>query len=551
MKIAENAPIGIVGGGAMGRGIAAVAAAEHPVLIYDADSAAAEKAVETAQASLARRAAKGKLANADSAIARLRPAESIKELADCAVVIEAVVENEEVKREVFSRLESACAPAAILASNTSSLSIARLAAGLRHPERVGGMHFFNPPTAMKLVEIVRAQTTSAEVAAALRDLAASWGKTPIIVANTPGFVANRVARPFYGEALRMLEEGIADVRCIDDCLTAAGFPLGPFQLMDLIGNDVNLATSESVFRGLYYDPRFRPSPLQREMVDANLLGRKTGMGFYDYKTDPPTPRDFGFKTPCLAADNNKPEEITVYGHAKDFAEGRQFAAMIAALAGKRGIKVKQAPPFESDDGKVCGVRCHSALLINGGGKTASASGVEIWTDDLQNNAGQERFKFWSEDNSGLALLDFAGRRVDDVVYPVAVDRFADAGAIAVAPGPPKTAAAAAADAACLLHAVGVKRVYRIADAPGLIILRTIAALVNCVADAAYFRVAGEDEINAALRAGFNFPDCVVRWDHKIGFSHLTGTIRGLFEFYGEERYRPSPRRAALIDGEKQ
>jgi len=281
--------IGIVGAGTMGRGIAYVAITHgDPVALYDVAPEALEGAAAQIAAWLQEAAGKGRLdpEEAGRARERLRLCAALEELAGAAVVIEAAPEDLALKQEIFRRLDAICPPETLLASNTSSLSITAIGAVTRRPERVAGMHFFNPAPVMRLVEIVRGLATAEETVRALADLARRWGKTPVVVKDTPGFIVNRVARPFYLEALRIVGEGIADPPTVDRLVRALGFRMGPFELMDLIGLDVNLAVSESVYRGFFEEPRFRPHPLQRQMVQAGRLGRKVGKGWYDYGDRP-------------------------------------------------------------------------------------------------------------------------------------------------------------------------------------------------------------------------------------------------------------------------
>jgi 3-hydroxybutyryl-CoA dehydrogenase len=287
--------VGVVGAGAMGRGIAQVAAAAgHRVLLSDAIAAVVDRARDTINAGLARDVAKGRLeqSRADALLARIENVGAMPDgasaFSECGIVIEAVAEDLGVKRALFAALERVVARETILATNTSSLSIAAIAAATTHTDRVVGMHFFNPAPLMALVEIVPAITTSPDVTERTRQLAVEWGKTTVVATDTPGFIVNRVARPFYGEALRILEEGIADVATIDWSMREiGGFRMGPFELMDLIGNDVNFAVTTSVFEGFFYDPRYRPSLMQRRLVDAGLLGRKRERGYYDYRAGAP------------------------------------------------------------------------------------------------------------------------------------------------------------------------------------------------------------------------------------------------------------------------
>ena len=289
--------VGVVGAGAMGRGIAQVAAAAgHHVLLSDADAGVVERARDTIRSGLARDVAKGRLdqPRADALLARIESVGAtslgVGAFAECGLVIEAVVEDLSVKRTLFAALEGVVDREAILATNTSSLSIAAIGAATTHADRVVGMHFFNPAPLMALVEIVPAITTTPEIAERTRALAVAWGKTTVVATDTPGFIVNRVARPFYGEALRILEEGVADVATIDWAMRdVGGFRMGPFELMDLIGNDVNFAVTTSVYDGFFQDPRYRPSLIQRRLVDAGLLGRKRERGYYDYRAGAPAP----------------------------------------------------------------------------------------------------------------------------------------------------------------------------------------------------------------------------------------------------------------------
>jgi 3-hydroxybutyryl-CoA dehydrogenase len=292
MPLNTDTVVGVVGAGAMGSGIAQVAAAAgHRVVLADAMQGATEGARGKLGLALEKQVEKGKVDRneADRLLGRidfvwepLRDDYSV--FSRCGLVIEAIVEDLEAKRDLFRRLEGPLSQAAILATNTSSLSVASLASVCSAPERVVGLHFFNPAPVLPLVEVVPWLGGDPIVASSSYALMREWKKTPVLASDTPGFIVNRIARPFYGEAIRLLEEGVADVATIDWAMTEYGkFRMGPFELMDFIGNDVNYAVTRTVFESMFYDPRYKPSLTQRRMVEAGFLGRKTGRGYYDHR----------------------------------------------------------------------------------------------------------------------------------------------------------------------------------------------------------------------------------------------------------------------------
>ncbi|MCB0291948.1 MAG: 3-hydroxybutyryl-CoA dehydrogenase [Calditrichaeota bacterium] len=288
--------IGVLGAGTMGQGIAQVAAtAGHAVVLYDSSRTALENARSGLSAILQRQVDKKRMSqsSADGILGRINFAHDPYKFATCGLIIEAIVEDLAVKRNVYSQVESIVPPDCILASNTSSLPIAAIGASCDKPERMLGAHFFNPAPLMPLVEIIPGVASAADVVQATCRLIDRWGKTTVLAKDTPGFIVNRVARPFYGEALRLLEEGMADVATIDWAMKEiGGFRMGPFELMDFIGNDINYAVTETVFAAFFYDPRYRPSFTQKRLVEAGYLGRKTGRGHYDYRpgAENPAPR---------------------------------------------------------------------------------------------------------------------------------------------------------------------------------------------------------------------------------------------------------------------
>ncbi|MFL5764046.1 MAG: 3-hydroxyacyl-CoA dehydrogenase NAD-binding domain-containing protein [Bacteroidia bacterium] len=278
--------IGIIGSGAMGAGIAQVAAtAGHTVIVYDNNQQALDKAKANLDSTLKKLVEKQKIneSAANGIIDRTRYASDLKEFRDCSLVIEAIVENLDVKQKLFSDLETIVKPDCILATNTSSLSIASIASACKNADRVIGIHFFNPAPLMPLVEIIPGIMTEKNVTDVSKRLIDSWGKVTVLTKDTPGFIVNRVARSFYGESIRIYEEGIADFATIDWALkTHGGFKMGPFELMDFIGNDINFKVTESVWTQFFFEPRFKPSLTQKRLYEAKLFGRKTGRGYYNY-----------------------------------------------------------------------------------------------------------------------------------------------------------------------------------------------------------------------------------------------------------------------------
>lgn len=285
MTTSTFSTVAVLGSGTMGGGIAQVCAVRgFPTILYDITSEIVNGGWRKIQASIQKGVSLGKMPMeaGEAALARLHATAVLADCASADLVIEAAPEDIELKRDLFRRLEAVLAPSALLASNTSSLSITALAGATQRPSQFLGLHFFNPPHLMALVEVVRGDRTSDMTVQAGLEFVRALGKTPVVCKDTPAFIVNRVARPFYGEAFRLLGENAADAATIDGLMKSLGFKMGPFELMDLIGIDVNLAVTQSVYHAFFEDPRYRPHPIQQRMVEAGMLGRKTKQGFYPY-----------------------------------------------------------------------------------------------------------------------------------------------------------------------------------------------------------------------------------------------------------------------------
>jgi 3-hydroxybutyryl-CoA dehydrogenase len=487
-----NAPelsLGVVGAGAMGSGIAHVAAlANITVHLFDNRDGAAAKARDGIAARLIKRAEEGKTSRetAALAVACLRVADSLEQLADCDVVIEAIVEDLELKREVFRRLESIVPARTILASNTSSLPIGAIAAGLAHPERVAGMHFFNPVPVMRLVEVISGPDTTEEVLAALTALGRRLGREPVAVKDTPGFLVNFGGRAYTTEALALVHENVATPAQIDavmrDC---CGFRMGPFELMDLTGVDVNFPVTRFVHESFFGDPRLRSTPFHRYKLETGQLGRKTQRGFFDYRE--------GAVRPSPDAEVSTPPARSVVLAEPD--------AALAALARDCGAAV-----LATDDGT-------SPILAAPVGEDCAA---------------------------------FACRTGIDHRRLVAVDLAADTSkriTVMTAPGADPTVRGAA-----IALLATAKAVTAIADSPGFIAQRICAMVANLGCEMAQMGLAQPNDIDTAMRLGLNYPKGPLELADAMGVGTVFRILSEAQRLTGDDRYRPSQwlrRRAQL------
>jgi len=492
--------VGVVGAGAMGAGIAQLAAlAGHKVRLFDTRPDAAQRAIEGTVAAVEMLVAKGRLAEEQVAGVRtwMSAANSLEDLTECGLIVEAIVENLQAKQALFRSLEEITDADALLATNTSSISITSIASALKTPDRLLGMHFFNPAPVMPLVEIISGVATSRAAAATLYATAKAWGKIPVYAKSSPGFIVNRVARPFYAEALRVLNEGGSDCVTIDAILReAGGFRMGPFELMDLIGHDVNYAVTRSIFDAFYGDSRFTPSLLQLELVEAGFLGRKSGRGFYSYGNNKIA------VFPQTSSPSTKPDRVRIFGvgHLAD-AFARRLGDL--SVAYERIAKLEDGRLAEADE----------AVLYPSDGRTATARA-----------------------------------QANGVANTILVDLTLDAcTATRLAITRSDTCSASAfASAIGLLQAAGYC-VSEIDDIPGMVVLRTVAMLANEAADAVNQGVCNVADCDLAMRKGVNYPAGPLEWADKLGLEAIVETLDNLRAAYGDTRYRVSPllRRKAL------
>jgi len=496
----ERLVLGVVGAGLMGRGIAQIAAlAGIDVLLFDTRAEAAAEAPAAVGQMLATLAAKGKLA-ADAAArasARIVAADELSAFSGCHLVVEAIVEKLDAKRGLFQQLEAVVADDCVLATNTSSLSVTDIAAACRVPGRVGGFHFFSPVPLMKVVEVIDGVLSDARVGDALIALARRMGHTPVRAKDTPGFIVNHAGRGLLTEGLRIVGEGIADFAQVDRVLRgAAGFRLGPFELLDLTGLDVSQPVMESIYNQYYQEPRYRPSPIARQRLAAGLLGRKSGRGFYTYADGaavPPQAEEGGANVASAAA------LAPIWVSRRDAAARAQVLGLLAAAG---------AP---IDDGE----RPHaeSVCLVLPLGQDATAAALAEGLDPRRT----------------LALDPlFAGGHLTLMTTPITDPAARDAA---------RAAFAAAGAPLSVIH-----------DSPGFVAQRVVAMIVNIGCDIAQQRIATPADIDRAVTLGLGYPKGPLAMGDALGATTVLSILEALHDFYRDPRYRPSPwliRRARL------
>jgi 3-hydroxybutyryl-CoA dehydrogenase len=495
--------LGVVGAGTMGAGIAQLGcAAGMRTVLHDPLPGAVEAGEQRVRAGLERWAAKGRV---DAGAAELLETTSALDgLAPCELVIEAAPERADLKRELFERLSSACGPETVLATNTSSIPVTSLAGAAQRPENVVGMHFFNPPPLMELLEVIRADQTGERALAVARETGEAMGKRVILAADGPGFLVNRCGRPFNGEGLRLAAERIATPAQIDRiCRLGGGFRMGPFELMDLVGIDVGLAVAKSFTELSFGEPRWRPSPIQAHMVAAGRLGRKTGRGFYEYAEDgsyrPPDPEP-------LPVDGGDGMLVAILGDGT-VAEALRERAREAGYELREGgpaelvVDARLAPPGAAPPGGAPLIALCAASSLAARGEHAAV---------------------------GFHVLAPLGHLVELTRTP-------------------RTPAFAAEAAERFFATLGLRSEW-VEDAPGLVLGRIVAQLVNEAFFAVGEGVGSAEDVDAGLRLGLGHPRGPHEWADAIGLPHVMAIIDGLWAERREERYRPAPqlRRATSL-----
>lgn len=490
--------MGLVGTGVMGAGIAQIAAQAGVVVrLFDAREGAAQSARDNLSGTFAKLVSKGKISQAamEAALANLRVAEAIDDLCDCDLVVEAIVENLDAKRGLLQQLEGIVSPTCILATNTSSLSVTAIATGCRHPERVAGLHFFNPVPLMRVVEVIDGLATAPKVGDALLALVARIGHRGVRAKDTPGFIVNHAGRAYGTEALKMLDEGIAERGDIDRILRdGAGFRMGPLELLDLTGLDVSHPVMESIYNQFYQEPRYKPSPLTRQMLVGGRLGRKTGHGFYQYENgqliNGPQPQ------PVPTVQQQPPVWIAT--------ENSEDYERLSALVINLGAHLEHAAQPSPE----------ALCLLAPYGRDATSACVRFDTDPARTLC--------------IDLLTDLSRHRTLMQNPLTSLAMRDA-------------------AHALLASDGVG-VTVIGDSVAFVAQRTLAMVVNLACDIAQQRIASVEDIDQAVQLGLGYPKGPLAWGDALGPRRILTILQRMSELTHDPRYRPSPwlRRRAML-----
>jgi len=487
--------IAVLGAGTMGRGIAQIAAmAQHPVWLYDPCPASLERALSEIRADLQKNAEKGRLpGTVEEVLERVHPTQSLEDCAKADLVIEAAPEKLELKQELLGELGQ-LNKSNILATNTSTFSVSAIAATVEHPERVIGLHFFNPAQRMKLVEVVGGLQTAPSLLERSLELMQAWGKDPVKVVDAPGFLVNRVARPFYGEALKLHGEGVAKEH-LDWIMRGMGFPMGPFELMDLIGLDVNYAASTSIYQSFYGEPRYRPHPLQYQRVAAGMLGRKTNQGWYRYPPGPPplptppTAQTKDIPLPIIIGPNPLAKELRArFRHTENVTDA-QFVLDCR-------VKLERKHDFFENLPVVSLVWGHSASTVQAEFRDRMIAGFSL-VPPIGEKSIVELYAPLSGTGQALELAQsyFTAHGYNTLVLP---------------------------------------------DQPGGIGFRILALLVNEAVSALAEGVASPADLNRAMRLGTGYPLGPLEWAEQIWLKPVLRALEGLQAELGEDRYRPHP-----------
>jgi 3-hydroxybutyryl-CoA dehydrogenase len=528
------AVIGVLGAGTMGSGIAQLAARSGAqALLHDPVADALASGLERARDGLRKEAAKGRLSEeqARSASERLEGVDELAALAPCELVIEAAPERLDLKHELYRQLSKIVGEECVLASNTSSLLVTAIAAAAIHPERVVGMHFFNPAPVMRLLEVVAGEQSSQRALALARSTGEAMGKTVIAASDGPGFLVNRCNRPFGLEALRALQERLADVETIDRiCRMEGGFRMGPFELMDLVGVDIGLEISKSFFEQSFGEPRWRPSPITARYVAAGLYGRKTGRGYYDYRADGSGGEDAKSTGPHRQADPD-PLDAAPPGHGEGvvvIAGEGVLANELRAAAADAGYEVRS--PHDPTGGVL------PALIVDCD-RTPSErerASEARYPDRRAQPVPQGGAHVVLVAAGSLSVLDPGGSAVGfHVLSPLR-----DAHLVELTRGE-GSSPVAAARAERFFAALG-KHVVWVEDAPGLVLGRIVCQVINESAFALGEGVGGAHDIDTGMVLGLNHPRGPLEWADAIGLDHVLMVLESLCEEYREERYRPAP-----------